>query len=219
MRFLSILLLSVLICDLGSLAQPIDEASAEVTGVVTDILDGRIPKAVLIFESGGQSYRVGTGLDGAYSIRLKPNTYTVSISYSGFCRFRRAAFMVKKNFQIRFDFQLWVCASDSSYNFIELQPVPNTRLKPLVLFGETHTEGTIQTFTQVVLMAEKYPVVLTYNLLTVRANHLSYERSKHLLWAEGDVIWQNGKNEGRGKSVQIWLNGREPKVVPFTLQQ
>jgi hypothetical protein len=219
-RFVSFLFLGVLICDLGSLARPLDEPSAEVKGVVTDILDGRVTKAILIFESGGQSYRVETGEDGSYAIRLKPKTYTVSITHYGFCGFRRAAFIAKKDSQIRFDFQLWVCPSDAygKYNFIELQPVPHTRLKPLVLFGETQMEWTMQTFTGVVL-PEKYPVVLTYNLLTVRANQVSYDRSKQLLWASGDVVWQDREYKGSGENIQIWLNGPEPRVVPFTWQK
>jgi hypothetical protein len=82
------------------LAQPPDKSSAEVKGVLTDILNGRVTKAILIFESEGQSYRVETGEDGAYAIRLKPNTYTVSITHFGFCRSRRAAFVAKNDSQI-----------------------------------------------------------------------------------------------------------------------
>lgn len=220
MQLSSFLFLGLLICALGSFARPLEQPSAEVKGIVTDINAAGVTKAIVVFESQGRKYQVETGADGAYAIQLKPNTYTVSISHFGFCGFRRAAFMAKKNSQIHFDFQLWVCPSDwnGKFNFIELEPTPHTRIKPVVLFGETRTEGTMQTFSRVDL-GEKYPVVLTYNLLTVRANKLSYDRSKHLVWATGDVEWQDGRNEGSGKNVQIWLNGLEPKVVPFTWQQ
>ena len=217
----SIFFLSVLICNAGSSARPLyQQPSAEVKGIVTDVNGSRVTKAVLVFEGGGESYRVETGENGAYSIRLQPNTYTILISHFGFCQIRRAAFIAKKDSEIRFDFQLWVGPSDvyGKYNFMELDPVPHTHLKPLVLFGETHPKGTSQIFTGAVLM-EKYPVVLTYNLFTLRANQLTYEPSKHLLWAEGGVVWQDGTNEGSGGNVQIWLDGYEPKVIPLTSQK
>jgi hypothetical protein len=219
-RFVSLLFLSVLVCNLVSLAQSHDLPNAEVKGVVTDTIDGRVPKAVLVFESGGQSYRVETGEDGTYALQLKPNTYTVSVTQRGFCRFRRAAFTATKGSRIRFDFQLWVCPSDANgrYNFIELEAAPHTHLKPLVLFGETHTEGTSQDFTGA-LLSERYPVVFTFNLLTLRANKLRYERDNHLLWATGDVVWQDGTNEGSGQNVQVWLDGPRARVVPFTWQK
>ena len=218
--FVSFFFLGILVFESGSLAQPADKPSAEVKGVVTDIHDSRVQKAILIFEGGGQTHRVETGEDGAYAIRLKPSTYAVSTTHYGFCGFRRAAFIAKKDSQIRFDFQLWVCPSDGygKINDIELQPVPHTRLKPLVLYGETQMEGTMQTFTGAVL-SEKYPVVFTYNLLTVRANQLSYDPRKQLLWANGNVVWQNRVDKGSGESVQIWLNEPEPRVVPFTGQR
>lgn len=220
MRFVSFVFLSVVICSLSSFAQPLDKSVADVKGAVTDVNDGRVARAILVFESGGQSYRVETGEDGAYEIRLKPNTYTVSITHFGFCRSRRAAFVAKKGSQINFDFQLWVCPSDAygKYNFVELEPVSHTHLKPLILFGDARPEGTSQIFTGAVL-TEKYPVVLTYNLLTLRAKQLTYEPSKHLLWAEGAVEWQDGTTEGTDKNVQIWLDGPEPRVIPFTWQK
>jgi Carboxypeptidase regulatory-like domain len=220
MRFVSVVFLSILTCNLSSFVQLPDKPGAEVKGVVTDVSDSRVTKAILIFENGGQSYRVETGEDGAYEVRLKPNTYTVSITHFGFCRSRRAAFVAKKDSLINFDFQLWVCPSDGygKYNFIKLEPVPHTHLQPLILFGEARPEGTSQIFTGAVL-TEKYPVVLTYNLLSLRANRLTYERSKHLLWAEGNVEWQDGTKEGIGKIVQIWLDGPEPRVIPFTWQK
>jgi hypothetical protein len=218
--FVSFVFLSVAICSLSSFAQPPDKPGADVKGVVTDVNDGRVTKAILIFESGGQSYRVETGEDGAYEVRLKPSTYTVSITHFGFCRSRRAAFVAKKGSQINFDFQLWVCPSDAygKYNFVELEPVSHTHLKPLILFGEARPEGTSQVFTGAVL-TEKYPVVLTYNLLTLRATELTYERSKHILWATGAVEWQDGTTEGTDMNVQIRLDGPEPRVIPFTWQK
>jgi hypothetical protein len=218
-RFVSLLFLGVLVCDLVSPAQSHDQLNAEVKGVVTDSLDGRMPRVVLVFESGGKTYPVETGEDGTYALQLKPDTYTVSVTQRGFCGFRRAAFSARKGSKIRFDFQLWVCPSDADgrYNFIELEAAPHTHLKPLVLFGETHTEGTSQDFTGAFL-SKRYPVMFTYNLLTLRAIQLRYERDRHLVWATGDVVWQDGTNEGSGQNVQVWLDGPEPRVVPFSRQ-
>jgi hypothetical protein len=219
MRRILVLVASVFMASALSLAQPPEKTGAEVKGIVTDTNDSRVAGAVLIFETGDRSYRVETGEDGAYAIRLKPNTYTVSITHFGFCRSRRAAFVAKKDSQINFDFQLWVCGSDgNNFDFVELEPRSHTHLKPLVFFGESRPVGTSQVFTGAVLF-QKYPVVLTYNLLTVRADKLTYERSKYMLLAEGHVEWQDGMNKGSGENVQIWLDGPEPRVIPVTRQK
>ncbi len=219
MRGILVLFAAVFVASAISLAELPEKSGAEVKGIVTDTNDSRVAGATVIFSAGSQSYPVETGEDGAYAIRLKPGTYTVSITHIGFCRSRRAGFVAKKGSQINFDFQLWVCGSDgNNFDFVELDSVTHTHLKPLVFFGESHPLGTSQVFDGPVLN-QKYPVVLTYNLLTLRADKLTYERTKHMLWAEGHVEWQDGTNEGSGKHVQIWLDGPEPRLIPFTWQK
>jgi hypothetical protein len=146
-----------------------------VAGVATDLLRVRVRKAILIFESKGQKCHVETGADGAYAIQLKPNTFTVSIS--GFCGFRRAAFIAKKNSQIHFDFQLWVCPSEPSgeYNFIELQPVLHTHLKPLVLYRHDESWNFTRPYiwNDGIQHARQYPAIFTFSLLTVQAKEIS----------------------------------------------
>jgi hypothetical protein len=200
-------------------AQARTKPEALVKGVVTDINDDRVPMASVTIEADGQRLRTETSPDGTYSIRLQPGTYTISISRPGFCEVRRGAFVAQKHSEVQFDFQLWVCPSDdtiSSIHYVELDSVPHTHLKPLILFGESQTEGELERFKGPVIFEDgpdsgrKYPVVFSFNRLTVRANSLSYNSRNHLLTADGDVAWREGADSGSGTAFAIKLNSSEP---------
>jgi Carboxypeptidase regulatory-like domain len=200
-------------------AQARTKPESLVKGVVTDINNARVPMASVTIESDGQRLQTKTGLDGTYSVRVQTGTYTISISRPGFCEVRRGEFVAQKHTEVQFDFQLWVCPSDdmrSSYHYVELDSVPHTHLKPLVLFGESQTEGDLEHFTGPIIFegglnsGRKYPVVFSFNLLTVRANSVSYNSRNHVLTANGDVVWREGADSGSGTAFEIKLNSSEP---------
>src|ERR1700677_2475724 len=109
MRLISTLRATTLFLLSAIVVQPVPKGESTVKGVVTDIADGRVTKAAVTFESNGQNLQTTTGADGTYSMRLEPGTYTMFIGHVGFCRARRAAFVVRKHSDIQFDFQLWIC--------------------------------------------------------------------------------------------------------------
>jgi len=187
--------------------------AAKLEGTIVDINDARVPKAVLVFQGQSQSQTVETNPDGKYSIHLNPGVYTVSVSHWGYCGLRRAAFLADSGANIRLNFQLWACPSDNfgKYEFVELAPDQQTHLKPLILFGERDESDDLQTFRGAVL-PERYPVVLTYNLLTVRADTMIYSRKNNSVVATGNVVVEEGDKKKTGVKAEVVFHGSEPHV-------
>jgi hypothetical protein len=195
---------------------------AQVKGTVTDITDAVVTNATLSFDSSAHAYHVEADSTGAYSISLKPGIYTVSVEHVGFCPIRRGAFVASPGSRIEFDFQLWVCPSDSfgSWNYIELDPADQSNLRPLVLFGTKRTSDGVESFLGPEL-DRQYPAVLTFNKLTIIADRIVYDRLKQTVTALGIVRWQvGGKGNVRlASKIQVSLRSDEPDVkVTETLE-
>lgn len=196
----------------------VPETKETVEGVVADINDARIWNGTLTFETGPHEYTSHTRTDGTYSIKLKPGTYLVTIKSRGFCTIRRAAFVLQKHSSLRFNFQMWVCPTDTEFiQFAELNEVPRTHLKPLIQFAHKDLQGDLQRFqgpstnNDGTGLARKYPAVFTFNLLRVQADEILYDSSAHLLMASGHVAWEDGIQTGAGDNVEIKLDGLKPR--------
>jgi len=214
-RAWSIALLFLVPLPAGSAA----DAAAKVEGVVLDITDARISNASLTFGNEAREYTTKTREDGTYSIELKPGTYTMDVKAFGFCNLRRAGFVLEKHATLRFDMQMWVCPTDTEFiQYTELEEVPPTHLKPLVLYANRELRGELQrfmgpnTYNDGTGHSRQYPAIFTFNLLTVRAKEILYDPTKHLLSAFGNVLWQDGNDSGASAKVEIKLDGLRPRV-------
>ena len=198
-------------------------AEATVEGVVVDINKARIANATVTFWSGVDKSITQTQQDGTYSITLKPGTYEMSVRQPGFCSFRRASFVLAERASARFGLQMWVCPTDSPnyIQYAELDEVPHTNLKPVILFGTAEPQGEMRHFYGRMTSddgtghARKYPVVLTFNLLTVKADEITYLSSDHTFKAQGNVVWEdNGSIESKAvDKAEVKLDGFNPKPI------
>jgi len=202
------------------------ELAEGVEGVAVDIADAGIASATIDFASGDNKFRVQTRADGTYSIALRPGTYTMTVSHNGFCTFRRAPFVLRKDSRLRFNIQMWVCPTDMEFvRYAELDEVPHTHLKPLVLFATNVRQGGLQRFSGPTTnddgtgQARKYPAILTFNRLTVQSEEIVYDHSSHALTAQGNVVWEDGSKSGMGDSVEVKLDGFSPRPLsPATVR-
>src|SRR6478736_1417387 len=95
--------------------------------------------------------------------------------------------------------------------------VPNTNLQPLDLFAseeldgeqrwfrgpKTHDDGTRH--------PRNYPAILTFNLLSVKADEILYDQEKQLITALGNALWEDGVGSGAGDRVAIKRTGFNPR--------
>lgn len=193
---------------------------AKVDGVLVDINDARIWNGKLTFRDGVHEYSTQTRRDGTYSIELKPGTYAMDVRSNGFCNLRRAAFILEKHATVQFNMQMWVCPTDTEFiQYIEFEEVPHTHLKPLVLYAKKDLQGGLPRFRGPHAVDDgtrhprQYPAIFTFNILTVQAEEIVYDSTKHLLSAFGSVHWQDADNSGTSANVQIKLDGLRPSLL------
>jgi hypothetical protein len=205
--------------SLGAQRSPADEA--ELTGTVVAPNGAFVNGASLLFTSGDRKIPIRTGNAGSYTIRLAPGIYTVSVESSGFCRLRRSAFSLKSGAHAKLDFGLSVCSSDwggresGEYGEEELKAIGPAGLRPLVMYGERQEAPESITYTPLILRLLQHtdlPVVYTYDLLTIKCDHLIYFPKDNSIEASGNVVWQDGSETRRGSKLSLSFRDGEPIV-------
>lgn len=196
----------------GLPAQQSDHAT--VSGLVQDVNGAFVTNADLDLDAAHTTYRVQTKSRGTYSIELPPGMYSMEIKHYGFCGMRRSEFILKPYAVVHFQTDLRVCPSDSvnsKFSYEDLAAVPNSSLRPLILYGEKTPKGSGWKYTGPVLEAiGTYPVVFTYNLLTITADSLIYDPKAQSVAASGHVAFQDGKTVQKGSSFEVTLSGSYP---------
>lgn len=206
---------------------------AEVTGRVTNVRGGGVMNASVVFASEGHSLTIITAYDGSYLARLVPGTYEMSVRATGFYRMPRAAFTVAEGSRVEFDFELIVeVISDSvfvgstdlpqqrkppphdPYNYQKeyLGPTGAGKLRPLVLFGNRKSEIDSIKYTGLVRDGKQLPVIYTFDLLTVRADSLTYFPNENSMQGEGNVVFQDGEHTQRGSKIEISFRNGKPET-------
>jgi hypothetical protein len=216
MKFVWVLLVAICVSTGGgTIHRDPSQTAARIVGIVTDFDGGRVPDVEIHFRGVQDQRRIRTKDNGSYSIDLAPGVYAAEIVNKNFCPLHRGKFLATTTSEMRIDFQLWICASDSSgtYNFVELDSVKNTDLRPLVLYGRVCRNGDRQIFTGAIL-GRIYPVVFTFNLLTVEADELTYDRTNHVVTARGNVSWQDGNTSASASQLSVKLDGLKPQLLP-----
>lgn len=223
---------SVLFCrsTLGASNQP------EVKGTITDATGAGVIGASVVFTGEGRTHAVETARDGSYLAELQAGTYDVNVKATGFCEMRHGSFIAGKDAIIELDFHLIVCPSDwtGKFYYAQLDAAPNSGLRPVILFGDANSSNNLTRYTgpvipdivvgkgkspgsygqypQAVLKQRTYPVVLSYNLLTVRCRQLLYDSQKHLAIGTGQVEVQEGNGTRTGDRVRVFLSGLDPRL-------
>jgi hypothetical protein len=202
-------------------AQQLTADKAEVSGTVVAPNGAFVNGASLLFTSEDRKIQIRTGNAGSYTIRLAPGIYTVSVESSGFCRLRRSAFSLKSGAHAKLDFELSVCSSDwggresGEYGEEELKAIGPAGLRPLVMYGERQELPASITYTPLILRLLQHadlPVVYTYDLLTIRCDHLIYFPKDNSIEASGNVVWQDGSETRRGSKLSLSFRDGEPIV-------
>lgn len=206
---------AVLQSSLSREVNTLADGHAEVSGIVTDIHGSLVTNADVEFQGKGGRHSSQTGSEGEYSIQLPSGVYTMEIRHYGFCRVRRGGFLLEAGSVVHFDTQLHVCPSDSPtsrYFYEDLDQVPSSPVRPLILFGDKVPDGDSSwRYTGPVLVGiGTNRVFFTYNLLTITADSLVYDPKGQTVVASGHVLFQDGESTRKGSQVEVTLNGLHP---------
>ncbi|MBZ5696275.1 MAG: carboxypeptidase-like regulatory domain-containing protein [Acidobacteriia bacterium] len=198
---------------------------AFVQGIVSNEVGARIAGAELQFATEDNRIVAQTWSNGTYDAKLPPGVYAVRVMHSGFCEGRRGSFSARAGAEIRLDFGLLRCGSDDyrvgvggtlinrlGYDSEELATPTVDGLKPLVLFGERkESDGTVH-YSSLVLLDRQYPVVYTYDLLTIKAPYLTYSPKDHSIDGNGGVVWQDGSSTQNGSRIKVTFRNDVPEI-------
>lgn len=201
------------------------EALGQVAGIVTDITGARVVHAKIAVEGDGVTYNADTGEEGEYSISLKPGAYRIEVRSIGFCTARRAPFRIERQTTAKFDFTLIVCPivnriiiENGKYKGETCGPEPpfkeeafpirstsKSSLDLMVQYGERMEVNDQIKYEGYRTSIAYSGVTVTYNLLTIQAERVSFDKKDLALMAEGNVIIQDDKQRIEANAIVVSL--------------
>lgn len=217
---------------LSNQAQAVEERSL-LTGTVQDTNNSVIVGATVIVEGRVVKNPISTTTaeDGTYSIQLPVGIYRISVNKAGFCRARRADFRLRTS-NTTINFTLVVCPivhslileggqykgevsrNQPPFKEDEFSIDPSCSLNLVIQYGERiETEKAIH-YTGFAFSERAFGVVATYDLMTLRADRLLFDRKSLRLKAEGNVVFEIGEKRTSAVLAEVELHDGEPR---FTL--
>jgi len=218
---------------LSSQAQAVEERSF-LTGTVLDTNNSVIVGATIMVEDRISKNPISTTTteDGTYRIQLPLGIYRISVNKAGFCPTRRADFRLRAS-NTTINFTLVVCPivhslilengkykgetarNQPPFKEEEFSIEPSSEgLNLVIQHGErTETKKTIHYKGFALNDRTFFGVVATYDLITLRADRLVFDRKSLRLRAEGNVVFEMGEKRTRALLVEVDLHGREPKFT------
>jgi hypothetical protein len=205
----------------------------KVFGLVKDTNGAVVPTTKLVFNGEGGAWEVRTNEEGTYNIELPAGTYHATAEADWFCPVRRPSFRAQLGSSIKLDFSLDVCPIVNSattvhgqYKEIEQRVPPFKeevvllkRFAPfelLIHFGrrtENRRRGLAQYDMIKTMDGKCLPVVVMYDLLTVKAKTVKLDRHNGRLAAEGNVSVYQNEQIDFGASAQIEFMNGSPTVT------
>src|SRR5262245_26804093 len=208
----------------GQTSSQSPQETGKVSGTVMDISGAIIdaPFAVIQFEGEQQTIRVRPDKSGNYRVELKPGVYEITADINGFYPFRRAGFRLHPGRSVVINivpdqrFLFLGTAVPSTANVNVAAPTPKYEAFhtfsqeaslpsiPLVKFKERAKVGS---------MIEYRSATLTYDLTTVYASRITFDKTKRKFEASGwDTIVEDGERRVKVRSVEIIFEGNRPSI-------
>ena len=206
--------------------------STELDGVVTDLNDTRVLMAeVEAVDTKYKKFVTETDSEGTFAFLVPPGVYRIRAAREGYCESRRAPVAVTGQKSLKFSFQLIGCPtvdykpSDDDltnytprpepsprYHYDDVRPVTSDGLWPVVSYGKREPEGTSIRYSSLVVGTRKFPVIYTFNMLTVKADDMVYSTLDSSIHATGHVVWETDRTSQSGSAIRISFQGDKPKV-------
>jgi hypothetical protein len=230
-----VMLLVVSVITYGSIAgQSVSQSSSvRIYGVVKDPNGASISSATLIFEGEGRTQKIHADVEGSYNINLPVGLYQAKVEAPWFCPIRRPAFKVEPGQSIKLDFFLDACpivnsikTENGKYKGETDEYVPPfkeerislKRYAPfeiLIYFGqrtELNKNGQISYDMIETINGKLLPVTVMYNLLTIKADKVTFDRNNVRLIFNGHVLIYNNNQIDFGNNAEIEFKNEIPAI-------
>jgi hypothetical protein len=188
------------------------QTTGRLAGFVMDVNEAVIPGAVVVIEGLKSQQQVVSNEHGRYAVELPVGVYTVTTTVNGFYHSRRAPFRVQGGKQAFIDVRL-IPTGVREDGLSTLPQIAYESFSP-----PNGSDTSLQLLIEYSVRQEKNGIIeyrgasITYDFLTVVADHASFDRARLRVEAEGNVIVQSGKESLRVKSAAVNFQARDPIV-------
>lgn len=202
--------------------------AAHLRGVVTDVNDWRVSDAKVTIEGMGKTYTVTTSRDGEYSAELPPGVYQIKASSVGYCPIRRSAFRLAPSADAVLDLTLILCGFETALTIeggrytgeVEGYRIPFKEesfqvappLELLIQYGGRAENGDSIIYKAITAEGKDIGVILSYNLLTVRADTVCLNKGDFHVKAVGNVVIDNEGEKVKARQAEINFKSDQPAI-------
>ncbi len=231
MRFIRAILVILAICTIGN-AQKIGAPSGSVKGTIFDSNEAVVQNVKVYFESDTLRRETLTNDDGDYKIELPVGVYRVTTNSPGFCASQRAPFRVQASSGNLLNLTLVVCplanilTFDKDNKFVgeecryidpfqsesfQISKALDSTLTLLVRYGSRREKEDVVEY-QGAEVKNGVPsgVFVSYDVLTITAEKVRFNKKTFLLEASGKVVIENGKQRKTLTDVRIDFSTKDP---------
>lgn len=230
-RLILTILIVPLICALGN-AQSSGNLRGRVSGTVFDANGSVVLNVKVVFDSAGLKREALTNDEGYYGIELPAGVYRVTAHNAGFCPYQRAPFRLQPSAETLLDLTLTVCPIanllhyDKAGNYVgeecryidplasetfAIKGLSNAPRDLLVRYGRRKEQGEVVQYERAKI-ENGIPegVTVSYDVLTIVADRVTFNKQTFRLEAEGNVKVQDGKQRLGFKSIALDLKAKVP---------
>ena len=200
-------------------------------GTISDINGSRVSNANVTIKGKEMVRTEKASEDGEYEFVLSPGVYQIEVGKAGFCTARRAPFIITSTTDARLNFTLASCPIVNSISIKnnkyegetdyyqlpfkeEILPIIINKQKMSVLFqfNERSVEKNTIKYKGIKDGNSFSKVMVSFNLLTILANEIIYDKSDNSIKANGDVTIDDGKKSIHVESIEIKITSIEPPI-------
>jgi hypothetical protein len=230
-QLLSIVLISLPIIMVGN-AQPPGTSSGHVRGTIFDSNEAVVPNVKVVFEAAGMKREAVTNEEGFYEIELPVGVYRVTTNSMGFCASQRAPFRVRTSSDTLINLTLVVCPLanilkyDEAGKYVgeecryidpfESESFPVTKMSGiqldlLIRYGKRQEKESILEYQGAKVENGVPPgVTVSYDVLTIVADKVRFNKQMLMLEAEGRVVVEDGKQHMKLGKIEIDFKAKQP---------
>jgi hypothetical protein len=231
MRFISAILITLTIFTIGN-AQKVGAPSGSVRGTIFDSNEAVVQNVKVYFESDTLKRETVTNDEGDYKIELPVGVYQVTTNSIGFCTSQRAPFRVQASSDNLINLTLVVCPLANIFTLdkdnkivgeecryidpfqsesFQISKASDATLNLLVRYGNRQEKENVVEY-QGAEVKNGVPsgVFVNYDVLTIVAEKVRFNKKTLLLEASGNIVVEDGKRRRILTDVKIDFSVKDP---------
>lgn len=225
------ILLALQLLVIGN-AQSSGASSGHVKGTIFDSNGAVATNVKVIFEANDRKHEAVTNQEGYYEIELPVGVYHITTRSVGFCAFQRALFRIQPSSDTLMNLTLVVCPKantlkvDKSGKYVgeedryidpfesesfSVRNESGASLNLLIRYGKRHErKGIVEYQGAKALNGIPSGVTVSYDVLTIVADKVRFNKTTLLLEADSNVAVEDGKRRMNFSYAEVNFKSKDP---------